>query len=247
MVLDALFPGLLRGLDGSRDAWNSSRRLLAFLEEAWKRPDDGIWEVRGGPRHFVHSKVMAWVAFDRAVKINHDRADDPLLARWAATRDAIHAEVCEKGFDAEIGSFVQSYGGKALDASVLLMSHMGFLPADDPRMTGTVEAVGRHLMQDGFVLRYDTSGENVDGLVGQEGAFLPCSFWYADNLVAQGRHEEAKAMIDRLIGILNDVGLMAEEYDPKGRRMLGNFPQAFSHVALVNSILNYARATSPPS
>ncbi len=251
-VFDALHQATVRGLPTSESGLRVSRALMDHLETAWREPDEGIWEVRGGRRHFVHSKVMAWVAYDRAIRSAEDGGTDAPVAHWKRVRDEIHAQVCEKGFDEELNSFVQYYGSKRLDASCLLIAHMGFLPADDPRVIGTVEAIGKRLMRDGFVLRYDTEDEGgdasehgIDGMPGSEGAFLPCSFWYVDNLIAQKRSGEAKAMIERLVGILNDVGLVAEEYDPKAKRMLGNFPQAFSHVALANTLLNYGRAVGP--
>lgn len=244
-LFDVLFQARRLGMEGDGNSLRLGLALMAHLEGVWTEPDEGIWEVRGGARHFVHSKIMAWVAFDRAVRTYEEtgrRAPDAPVARWRETRARIHAEVCEKGFDPGLNSFVQSYGSKALDASLLLIPHVGFLPQDDPRVVGTVEAIGRRLMRDGFVLRYDTEEQATDGLPPGEGAFLPCSFWYADNLVGLGRFEEARALIERLIGICNDVGLVAEEYDPVKRRLVGNFPQAFSHVALVNTVLSFSRA-----
>ena len=247
-LFDALYQAYARGLPVSKDGLRVGLAILGHLETAWTLPDEGIWEVRGGPRHFVHSKVMAWVAFDRALRMHAlDRtgAHDGKAARWRALRDAIHAEVCEKGFDAEQNSFVQYYGGKALDASLLLVAHTGFLPQDDPRVIGTVDAIGKGLMRDGFILRYETEGQTTDGLSGDEGAFLPCTFWYADNLIGLGRREEAKAIIERLIGICTDLGLASEEYDVKAKRLVGNFPQAFTHVGLVNTLLSYSRGEGP--
>ncbi|WP_375463079.1 glycoside hydrolase family 15 protein [uncultured Methylobacterium sp.] len=243
-LFDALYQARSRGMPTDKDGWRVGLAILTHLEKVWSEPDEGIWEVRGGRKHFVHSKVMAWVAFDRAIRSYTDAPDAP-VERWIEIRDAIHAQVCEKGFDAELNSFVQSYGSKALDASLLLIAHMGFLPQDDPRVVGTVEAIGRGLMRDGFVLRYDTQGQTTDGLPGGEGAFLPCTFWYADNLIGLGRRDEARAIIERLIGICNDLGLVSEEYDVAAKRLVGNFPQAFTHVALVNTILNYSRAVDP--
>jgi GH15 family glucan-1,4-alpha-glucosidase len=213
--------------------------ILRYLESAWKEPDEGIWEVRSERRHFTHSKVMAWVAFDRAVRsverwgLATDRLD-----RWRACRDAVRAEVLEKGFDRSLNSFVQSYGSPYLDASLLMIPLVGFLPATDPRMVGTVEAIRVRLADRGFIRRYD-SGSNVDGLPPGEGVFLPCTFWLADNLLLQGRQDEAREVFDRLLGVCNDVGLIAEEYDPDSRRQLGNFPQAFSHVCLANTARNF--------
>ncbi|GJE28920.1 glycoside hydrolase family 15 protein [Methylobacterium organophilum] len=245
-LFDALYQARIRGMLGDKDGWRVGRALLQHLETAWREPDEGIWEVRGGRRHFVHSKVMAWVAFDRAIRShNEDEAPNAPVGQWKRIRDEIHAEVCEKGFDTELNSFVQSYGSKALDASLLLIAHMGFLPQDDPKVIGTVEAIGRHLMREGFVLRYETENSSTDGLPGNEGAFLPCTFWYADNLIGLGRCDEARAIIERLIGVCNDLGLASEEYDVRKKRMVGNYPQAFTHVALVNTILNYSRATGP--
>ena len=246
-VFDALYQARKRGLGDDKDGRRVGGALMKHLEKVWREPDEGIWEVRGGRRHFVHSKVMAWVAFDRAIQLQETftSSSKAPLAHWRRIRDEIHAEVCAKGFDPELNSFVQHYGGKALDASVLLIAHMGFLPQDDPRVVGTVEAIGKHLMRDGFILRYETQHQDVDGLPGDEGAFLPCTFWYVDNLVGLGRIDEARTIIDRLIGICNDLGLVAEEYDVRRKRLVGNFPQAFTHVALVNTILNYSRAVSP--
>jgi len=245
-IFDALYQARQRGLLGDADGWRVGLALLRHLENVWNTPDEGIWEVRGGRRHFVHSKVMAWVAFDRAIRSYEEGEPfDAPVDRWRTIRDQIHAEVCEKGFDKDLNSFVQSYGSKSLDASLLLIAHMGFLPQDDPRVVGTVEAIGRTLTRDGFVLRYDTEDQTTDGLPGDEGAFLPCSFWYADNLIGLGRCEEARALIEKLVGVCNDVGLVSEEYDVKGKRLVGNFPQAFSHVTLVNTILNYSRAKGP--
>ncbi|WP_336488367.1 glycoside hydrolase family 15 protein [Methylobacterium nigriterrae] len=246
-VFDALYQARRRGLASDATAWQVGLVLTDFLAKAWREPDEGIWEVRGGRKHFTHSKVMAWVAFDRAIRGYSESPDAPAapIERWAQIRDRIHREVCEKGFDAELGSFVQYYGSKRLDASLLLIAHMGFLPQDDPRVVGTVAAIGKHLMRDGFVLRYDTEGQKTDGLPGGEGAFIPCSFWYADNLIGLGRREEARELIERLIGVCNDLGLVAEEYDVHAGRLVGNFPQAFTHVALVNTILNFALAQGP--
>ncbi|WP_283206149.1 glycoside hydrolase family 15 protein [Methylobacterium persicinum] len=247
-LFDALYQAHARGLPVSEDGRRVGLAILGHLETAWTRPDEGIWEVRGGPRHFVHSKVMAWVAFDRALRMHeldksgatHEQAE-----RWRAIRDEIHAEVCEKGFDKSLNSFVQSYGSKALDASLLLMAHTGFLPQHDPRVVGTVEAIGRDLMRNGFILRYETEGQTTDGLSGNEGAFLPCTYWYADNLIGLGRRDEARALIERLIGICNDLGLVSEEYDVQAERLVGNYPQAFTHVALVNTLFSYARDEGP--
>jgi GH15 family glucan-1,4-alpha-glucosidase len=209
--------------------------LLEYLEKIWREPDDGIWEVRGPRRHFVHSKIMAWVAFDRAIRGLERFGSDYPVARWRQIRDEIHGDICANGFDHQAGSFVQFYGANLLDASLLLAPIVGFLPASDPRIGGTVKAIERRLLKNGFVMRYEQPDAGVDGLPPGEGAFLACSYWYVDVLVLQGRLDEARTMFERLAAVANDVGLLAEEYDPREKRMLGNFPQAFSHVALVNS------------
>jgi GH15 family glucan-1,4-alpha-glucosidase len=246
-VADALYQSHRQGLRPLDDAWRMSQTIIRFLEDAWKEPDEGIWEVRGERRHFTHSKVMAWVAFDRAVKaIEQFRYSSENLERWKAARDTVHSEVCTKGFDNTLNSFVQSYGSPHLDASLLMIPLVGFLPADDPRMIGTVAAIEQRLMRDEFVQRYDSAGD-VDGLPKGEGAFLPCTFWLADNLALQGRREEACALYKRLLDIRNDVGLLAEEYDPHAKRQLGNFPQAFSHVCLVNTAQNLFHEEGGPS
>ncbi len=223
--------------------------LLDHLESVWEQPDDGIWEVRGPRRHFTHSKVMAWVAFDRAIALARDFHVLPAeqVAHWTETRERIHADVCEKGFDVELNSFIQYYGSKVLDASLLMLAIVGFLPPDDPRIGGTVAAIQKELVQDGFVRRYQTEAGHVDGLPGTEGAFLMTTFWLADNLVLMGRRDEGRAIFDRLCALQNDVGLLSEEYDPATGRMLGNFPQAFSHVALVNTAANLSMADHGPS
>lgn len=240
-VADAMFQGARRGMPASEQGWRVRRALMEHLAEIWTRPDEGIWEVRGGARHFVHSKVMAWVACDRNVRAIERFGHDGPVERWRALRDEIHAEVCAKGYDPGLGSFVQAYGSKDLDASLLQLPLFGFLPATDPRMVGTVRAIERELLADGLVLRYRTE-LGADGLPGGEGAFLACSFWLADNLLLQGRRAEATALFERLLGLCNDVGLLAEEYDPRAGRMLGNFPQAFSHVGLVNTAFHLAGA-----
>jgi GH15 family glucan-1,4-alpha-glucosidase len=243
-VADALYQARRGGLPMSERQNAVRRALLGHLETVWHEPDEGIWEVRGGRRHFTHSKVMAWVAFDRASTIVRELGDQDTSERWRRTADEIHAEICSKGFDPEIGSFVQSYGSRQLDASLLQIPLVGFLPASDPRVRGTISAIERRLMEDGFVMRYDTDA-GVDGLPPGEGVFLACSFWLADNYVLQGRQAEARALFERLLALCNDVGLLAEEHDPKSGRMLGNFPQAFSHVALINTALNLSRAEGP--
>jgi GH15 family glucan-1,4-alpha-glucosidase len=242
-VMDAMHQGRVHDLEVSKEAWALQRRLLSFLEHAWKEPDEGIWEVRGPPRHFTHSKVMAWVAFDRGVQAVERFGRAGPVDRWREVRTKIHREICEKGFDVELNSFTQSYGSKRLDASLLIIPLVGFLPADDSRMVGTVAAIGRELFQEGFVYRYshDEEVQHVDGLPPGEGAFLPCTFWFADNLALQGRLDEAEEIFQRLLDLRSDLGLLAEEWDPSTRRQLGNFPQAFTHVALVNTAFNLDR------
>ena len=238
-VIDALYVARRAGLAYDPISWSLECALVRHLETIWDQPDDGLWEVRGGRRHFTHSKVMAWVAFDRAVRSATEFGLEAPVERWAAVRDAIHHQVCERGFDAVQNSFVQSYGSTALDASLLLVAAVGFLPPDDPRIRGTVAAIERGLLRDGLVLRYDT-GVAHDGLPPGEGAFLACTFWLADNYILQGRLDEAQALFDRLLTYRNDVGLLAEEYDPAAGRQLGNFPQAFSHLALINTATSLA-------
>jgi GH15 family glucan-1,4-alpha-glucosidase len=243
-MMDALYQARRGGLTGSKEGWELARALLAHLETLWRDPDEGIWEVRGGRQHFTFSKVMAWVAFDRAVRVADGFGAGGEVGRWRAARDAIHADVCARGFDPDLGSFVQAYGGRQLDASLLLLPAVGFLPPDDPRIVGTVAAIERRLMVDGLVLRYDTAATE-DGLPPGEGAFLACSFWLADAYVLMGRLDEARTLFERLLALRNDVGLLAEEYDVRAGRQLGNFPQAFSHVALVDTALNLSRAVKP--
>jgi GH15 family glucan-1,4-alpha-glucosidase len=216
--------------------------MLNFLEKGWEQPDDGIWEVRGPRRHFVHSKMMAWVAVDRLIKSAEKGRFDIEIPRWNKLRDAIHEQVCRQGFDRDLNSFVQYYGGKHLDASILMMPLVGFLPANDPRMLGTVKAIETDLIENGFVGRY-TQDPAVDGIPHGEGTFLPCSFWLADNYELQGRHDEAVKLFERLLAIRNDVGLLSEEYDAVAHRQLGNFPQAFSLVGLVNTAFNLSRGS----
>ncbi|HEX4153813.1 MAG TPA: glycoside hydrolase family 15 protein [Steroidobacteraceae bacterium] len=241
-IMDTLHLARASGLDPEPAAWSLQVSLLEFLEERWKLPDDGIWEVRGPQRHFTHSKIMAWVAFDRVIKdAERDGLEAP-LERWRQVRDAIHAEVCARGFDARRNAFVQSYESAHLDASLLLIPQVGFLPPDDPRVLGTIAAIERELIVDGgMVLRYSTES-GVDALPPGEGAFLPCSFWLADCYALTGRRAEAEALFERLLSLSNDVGLFAEEYDPHRRGMLGNFPQALTHMAMVNT----ARLLSMP-
>jgi GH15 family glucan-1,4-alpha-glucosidase len=241
-VMDALFEAHRSGLESERAAWDLRRALLEFLESAWHQPDEGIWEVRGPPRHFTHSKVMAWVAFDRAVRRVETFGGEGPVERWRALRDTIHEEVCRQGYDASLGAFVQYYGARTLDASLLMIPLVGFLPAGDPRMLGTVRAIERDLIDEaGLVCRYGTES-GVDGLPEGEGSFLPCSFWLADNYALCGRAADAHRLFARLIGLCNDVGLLSEEYDAKAGRLVGNFPQAFTHVSLVNSARNVTKA-----
>ena len=243
-VMDALHLARRGGLTPDGSGWELQKALLRHLETVWQNPDQGIWEVRGPPCHFTHSKVMAWVAFDRAIKGAEQFGLAGPVERWRALRDEIHADICTRGFNAELGSFVQCYGGTALDASLLLLPSVGFLPLDDPRVAGTVAAIERTLVVDGLVQRYSTT-ETDDGLPPGEGAFLACSFWLVDAYVMLGRLDDAMQLFERLANLCNDVGLLAEEYDPAAQRMVGNFPQAFSHVALVNSAFNLTRAAKP--
>ncbi|MFJ2864961.1 glycoside hydrolase family 15 protein [Kitasatospora sp. NPDC087314] len=245
-VADALLAAENAGLPDSLDADAMLRALARWTEHHWTERDEGIWEVRGPRRHFVHSKVMAWVAVDRTLTLLRRRPATTAaeLAHWERLRDRIHADVCERGYDPERNTFTQYYGGKELDASLLLIPQVGFLPPDDKRVIGTIEAIQRELStEDGFVLRYpthDESGNNVDGLSGHEGAFLACSFWLADDLAMIGRVQEARELFDRLLALRNDVGLLAEEWDPRLKRQVGNFPQAFSHVPLIDTALRLA-------
>jgi len=242
-ILDAFPVARRMGLDYEGPAWDLQRKLLDFLESNWQQPDEGIWEIRGPRRQFTHSKVMAWVAFDRAVKAVERSDYEGPVDRWRALRRQVHEEVCAKGYDADRKAFVRYYGSKELDASLLLIPLVGFLPPDDERMRTTVDAMQRELSVDGFLRRYKANTD-IDGVHGADGVFLPCSFWLADNLAMQGRTDEARALFERLLDVRNDVGLLAEEYDPRERRMLGNFPQAISHVALVNTAYNLSRDRS---
>jgi GH15 family glucan-1,4-alpha-glucosidase len=243
-VLDALFQGGMNGLSSDHAAWDVQCTMLEHLETVWHEPDEGIWEVRGGRRHFTHSKVMAWVAFDRAIKAVERLGFKGPARRWRKIRAQIHKDVCEKGYDIKLGSFVQSYGATELDASVLLIPLVGFLPPSDRRVRSTVEAIERYLVVDGLVRRYDPR-RTKDGLKTREGAFLACSFWLADNFILLGRHEDAKRLFEHLLSLRNDVGLLAEEYDTSLGRMAGNFPQAFSHVALINTAHNLEKQEKP--
>ncbi len=225
-------------------AWNLETAVVEYLESIWREPDDGIWEVRGGSRHFTHSKMMAWVAFDRAVKTIEGFGFSGPVERWRAIRDEIHAEVCQRGFNPARGAFVQSYDSDRLDASLLMMPLVGFLPAEDPRVQGTIAAIQRELMVDGFVHRYATES-GVDGLPPGEAAFLLCTFWMVDALALSGRQAEAEVLFEQVLSVRNDVGLLSESYDVGLGRLLGNFPQAFSHVGLVNSARNLSRGGGP--
>ncbi|MFF4310454.1 glycoside hydrolase family 15 protein [Streptomyces sp. NPDC001507] len=237
-VMDSLSLARTAGLPTKPHMWAIQCALMKFLEKAWRQPDEGLWEVRGGRRHFVHSKVLVWVAADRAVRTLEEHAElKGELTRWRALRDEVHREVCEKGYDPKRNTFTQYYGSRELDAALLLIPRVGFLPPDDPRVVGTVDAIRDDLGQSGFLRRYDTDAIGVDGMPGGEGAFLACSFWLADALHMTGRTDDAKELFERLVGLVNDVGLLSEEYDPETGRQLGNFPQAFSHIGLVNTAL----------
>ncbi len=243
-IMDALHVARVRGLPLDKDAWQIQLAMIDFVTRDWQQPDEGIWEIRGPRRHFTHSKVMAWVAIDRAIKEVEQFGLEGDVSRWKQLRDRIHLEICHHGFDRGSNSFVQYYGATHVDASLLMLPLLGFVPADDPRMQGTVARIERELFRDGFVARYLTESD-VDGLPGGEGAFLLCSFWLVDNLALQGRYDEAAAHFERLLALRNDVGLLAEEYDLHAGRMLGNFPQAFSHLGLINSARNLARPGGP--
>ncbi|EDY15977.1 glycoside hydrolase 15-related [Chthoniobacter flavus Ellin428] len=245
-LMDAMHKARCAGIPPEEHAWSIQRKLLDHLETVWSEPDNGIWEVRQERRQFTHSKVMAWVAFDRAIRTVERLHLEGPVERWRRLRDQIHEEVCRKGFSAKRQAFVQEFGGKRLDASLLMVPLVGFLPPDDERVQGTVRAIERELMPDGFVLRYDpeTSSE-VDHLPSGEGAFLLCSFWLVDNYALAGRLAEARELFSRLLSVRNEVGLLTEEYDPRARRLLGNFPQAFSHVGLINSARNLSHGGGP--
>ncbi|HYA81234.1 MAG TPA: glycoside hydrolase family 15 protein [Methylocystis sp.] len=241
-VLHAVHEAMLGGMPPTQHGWAVGRVILEHLEAIWREPDEGIWEVRGGPRQFTHSKVMAWVAFDRAADMATRNGGLDIAKRWRQIADEIRAEVCARGFDEELGSFVQFYGSRRLDASLLQIPLVGFLPPDHPHVRGTLAAIERRLVHEsGLVLRYETES-GVDGLPAGEGAFLACSFWLADNYVQQGRFGDARALFENLLAMRNDLGLLSEEYDPRARRMLGNFPQAFSHIGLINTAVRFARA-----
>jgi GH15 family glucan-1,4-alpha-glucosidase len=243
-VLDATATAWRSGVPPDEHTWRVDRALAGYVETAWQEPDEGIWEVRGPRRHFTHSKVMAWVAMDRAIKAIEQFGLEGPVERWRAIRRQIFDEVCRRGYDAEAGAFVQFYGSKLLDASLLMIPLVGFLPASDPRVRGTIEAIERQLTHDGFVSRYETVPA-VDGLPEGEASFLLCSFWLADTLQLLGRAEDARRLFARLLAVSNDVGLLAEGYDTEGRRLAGNFPQAFSHIGLINTALNLSRRAGP--
>jgi GH15 family glucan-1,4-alpha-glucosidase len=245
-VCDALHQARKTGLKSVEAGWNLELALIEVVERVWDTPDEGIWEVRGPRQHFTHSKVMAWVALDRAIKSAEQYGLQAPLEQWRQTRRAVHDRICRDGFDSGLNSFTQSFGSKLLDASLLMIPLVGFLPATDPRIRGTVAAVERHLLRDGFVNRYDTSATQ-DGLPPGEGAFLACTFWLADNYALMGRRDEARTVFERLVGLCNDVGLLAEEYDPRAGRLVGNFPQAFSHIGLINTALNLSRPAHGPA
>ncbi|MDE2240002.1 MAG: glycoside hydrolase family 15 protein, partial [Rhodospirillales bacterium] len=243
-VMEALYIARKTGLPEDAEVWAIQLEMLKHLAEIWDQPDDGIWEVRGGRQHFVHSKIMAWLAFDSAIRSAQEFALEGPIERWKNLRDRIHAEVCLKGFDKKRNSFVQYYGAKGVDAALLLIPMVGFLPANDPRIAGTVKAIEEELLQDGLVLRYRTEN-GVDGLARGEGAFLACSFWLATNYVLLNRMDEAHKLFEYLLSLRNDLGLLAEEYDPHAKRQVGNFPQAFSHIALINTAYSLARVNQP--
>jgi GH15 family glucan-1,4-alpha-glucosidase len=243
-LMDAFHLARKAGIERDATTWQLQKSLMQFLEGQWSEPDNGIWEVRGERRHFVFSKVMTWLAFDRAIRAIEQFGMKGPLDRWKKIRAEIHAEVCEKGFDPELGSFVQSYGSKSLDASLLQIAMVGFLPIGDRRIQGTIDAVKKNLMIDGFVRRYDPKTAQ-DGLPGDEGIFLACTFWLVDCLVLQGKKDEARQLFERAISVRNDLGLLAEEYDPSEGRLLGNFPQGFSHISLINSAFNLAAVVGP--
>ena len=246
-LIDTLHLGRVVGVDEDPAAWELERHLISHLERVWREPDEGIWEVRGPRRHFTHSKLMAWVAFDRAVKAVEEFGRRGPVDTWRRLRAEVHAEICREAYDPVRRTFTQAYGSGELDASLLTMPHLGFLPISDPRITGTIEAIERDLLWHGLVRRYTMkpTTEDVDGLPPGEGAFFLCSFWLADCYAAMGRRDDAVRLFERLVGSGNDLGLLSEEYDPQAGRMLGNFPQAFSHVGLINTALRLTEETAP--
>jgi GH15 family glucan-1,4-alpha-glucosidase len=245
-VMDALHQARQSGLQRTDPSWALQVKLMKFVEDHWTEPDEGIWEVRGASQHFTHSKLMAWVAADRAVKAVETFGLPGPAKRWAALRDEIRRDIMTKGYDEDRKTFTQFYGSRELDAALLMMSLVGFLPADDERVRGTVAAVEQHLLRDGFVQRYSQPpNRGVDGLPAGEGAFLACSFWLADNYALMGRRDEARDLFERLLALRNDVGLLSEEYDPAAGRLVGNFPQAFSHVPLIDTARNLSTARGP--
>jgi GH15 family glucan-1,4-alpha-glucosidase len=245
-LLDSLYYAHCAGIETSEPDWRLQSALTEWLEDEWEKPDEGIWEVRGGRKNFTHSKMMAWVAFDRAVRLAEQtkHAGCAEVGRWRKMRDRIHAQVCRRGYNRKVKAFTQFYGSDEMDASILMMPLVGFLPASDERVRNTIQAVERELTQDGFVLRYRPEISSTDGLPGREGAFLPCSFWLASCLHLIHRKDEALELFHRLLSLQNDLGLYAEEYDPRAQRHLGNFPQAFTHVALVNCAQLFSGQTS---
>ena len=241
-LMEAIDIARSRGIDAQGAIWDLQRALLKFVEDHWEQPDQGIWELRGPPQPLVYSRVMAWVAMDRGVKAIENAHLEGPVDRWRKVRDAIHKQVCAQGYNARAGSFTQAYGSEELDASLLMVPLVGFLPIDDPRVVSTIEAIKRDLMVDGFVIRYrPTSG--VDGLPGSEGTFLPCTLWLASCLALLGKVDEARQLLERVASVANDVGLFSEEYDTGHRRLVGNFPQAFTHVAFVDAARRLAEAT----
>jgi GH15 family glucan-1,4-alpha-glucosidase len=249
-VLEGLHLAREADLVSGSDAWSLQVKLVEFLEKNWQRDDAGLWEIRGKARPFVHSKVMAWAGLDRAVRAVEEFGEEFGLHgpadRWRAMADKIHADVCRYGFDPERNTFTQFYGSTGLDAALLLIPRVGFLPWDDPRVIGTIEAVQRELAHDGLLLRYDGAADGgVDGLAGSEGAFLICSFWLVDALSGIGRTEAARELFERLLALRNDVGLLGEQYDPRAGRLIGNFPQAFSHIGLIGAALRLTRDSDP--
>jgi len=243
-VMDAIHVARREGLPSGDDAWRVQQKLIEHLEQVWDQADEGIWEVRGPRRQFTHSKVMAWVALDRMVKDVERFGLRGPTDRWRGLREHIHDEVCREAYDASRNTFVQYYGATELDASLLMMALVGFLPPGDPRIRGTVEAIERELVHDGFVARYPTR-QSLDGLPPGEGTFLPCTFWLADNMILLGRGDDARGCFERLLGLANDVGLLSEEYDCEAKRLVGNFPQAFTHVSLINTACNLSRFRGP--